>query len=449
MAAGWFSGVGALALYAFTAPRTVGSGDAAEFQVLSATGGIAHAGYPALVLLLRLFHLLPIGSAALRANLLSCVAGAVAVGLVACVATRWSGRAWAGIASALALALSRVMWSESTIAGVHAFTLALDASLFVLLGLALGFAPLTYLVLADRPGRPMNYLEDTLDLSSGQYLPAGTPPMSHLQRVEWLLSAKQYLVNSPYRPFQESPRRLFYLACDLIMNSLLPLGLLGGLAGIWIACRQRRREGWLLAAWMAGVLTLLLYGASFEMTPIFFLPGLWALALGLGLALNAASDRARWVPAVALVLLALAPIVRLLAPAPAFARGIAGRALLLWPAGEGPFAREQDWASYGREVMANLPPRSMVLVCWKEAGALRYFQYAEPLRGDVEFLYTCRNAVRVGHARERGRAEGRPVFATYEPAPSAAPGAARVQSVRPPGLWSLRPLPDVAPGIRR
>ena len=70
---------GPLALYAWTAARTVQGGDAAEFGLIGLRGGVAHPpGYPLYSLLLRLFGHLPINPPFFRVALTSVVCGAAA-----------------------------------------------------------------------------------------------------------------------------------------------------------------------------------------------------------------------------------------------------------------------------------------------------------------------------------------------------------------------------------
>src|SRR5262249_25539860 len=124
---GWIAGAIALVVYVASNQPYVHAGDPGEVQTLASTGGIAPAGYAPVVLLLRAFGHLPISTMGFRANLLSCVAGAVAVGLAAFAGARLSGNALAGGTAALAFALGRSPWKESTEASVHAPALALDA----------------------------------------------------------------------------------------------------------------------------------------------------------------------------------------------------------------------------------------------------------------------------------------------------------------------------------
>src|SRR5262245_47136771 len=72
-------GLAAFLFYAWTTSPYVLNEDIAEFQALSATHGISHAGYPLYLLALELFHRLPFSTVAYRANLVSGFAAAIAV----------------------------------------------------------------------------------------------------------------------------------------------------------------------------------------------------------------------------------------------------------------------------------------------------------------------------------------------------------------------------------
>ena len=126
------AGFGALALYVGTLSPFVDTNDPAEFQTLAASGGIAHAGYPAYVMLLELAGSVPVRTLAWRANLLTACFGAVAVALLAYTAYRWTSRRAAALVSAAVFATAITTWNESTLAGVHAPTLAVDGALLLL-----------------------------------------------------------------------------------------------------------------------------------------------------------------------------------------------------------------------------------------------------------------------------------------------------------------------------
>lgn len=109
-----------LALYAFTAPRSVALEDDALFVLSSYFLGIEHPpGYPLFTLIGHLFAQLPFGSVAYRVHLASAFFGALS-GAAAwlCARLLLPGRLPAYIA-ALGLGLSPVFWSQSIIAEVY------------------------------------------------------------------------------------------------------------------------------------------------------------------------------------------------------------------------------------------------------------------------------------------------------------------------------------------
>jgi hypothetical protein len=110
-----------LALYLYTLGPTVGQADTFEFQVVAPTLGIAHpTGYPLYILSGKIFSLLPFGSVAWRVNLTSAIFGTTAVVLVFQLIYRLTGRSLVALAASLALAFSRVFWSQAVVAEVYA-----------------------------------------------------------------------------------------------------------------------------------------------------------------------------------------------------------------------------------------------------------------------------------------------------------------------------------------
>jgi hypothetical protein len=86
--------------------------------------------------------------------------------------------------------------------------------------------------------------------------------------------------------------------------------------------------------------------------------------------------------------------------------------------------------------MRELEPKAVVLTCWQLGTTLRYFQYAEPLRTDVDVLYHCR-LPEPGFAA--ADSAGRPIYTTY-PLTSQMTGGRRFQMVgswRAGGLWRI------------
>ena len=91
--------------------------------------GILHpTGYPLYSLLGTLFSLIPVGSVAYRANLLSAVAAAGAVAVMVLIAVRLGVRPVVAFAAGLALAFTGTVWQEATFSemnGLHVFIVAL------------------------------------------------------------------------------------------------------------------------------------------------------------------------------------------------------------------------------------------------------------------------------------------------------------------------------------
>jgi hypothetical protein len=114
--------IAALALYTRTLMPGLGVWDTAEFQAIGPVLGIAHpTGYPTYTLLAWLASVvLPIGDAAFRANLLSALLVAGAVGLVAGTVTMLTRRIVAGAAAGLALAVASTAWTVALSADPHA-----------------------------------------------------------------------------------------------------------------------------------------------------------------------------------------------------------------------------------------------------------------------------------------------------------------------------------------
>ncbi|HTM57908.1 MAG TPA: DUF2723 domain-containing protein [Candidatus Udaeobacter sp.] len=376
--AAWLAGGIAFAIYLATNQPYVHAGDPGEFQTLASVGGIAHAGYVPVVLLLQLFGHLPISTMAFRANLLSCVAGATAVGFAAFVATRLCGNWLAALAAALAFALGRTPWKESTEASVHAPALALDAILLFLTlrfanrpdrrgaffiglvgglaalshlsasslapvilavgivaarqrrlrmsqvvaaagGLALGLSAIGYMLVVDQPNRPMNYIEDVLRLEPAEFIPHGPVPQTRIARTAWLLSGRQYFgyAHPPGWKPDSRLRRGVELATEVGLNQCPLWGFPLALLGAWALWKRRARGAWIIGAWFASDLLLTNSAASGWIASYFFLPGLWTLSIAIAAGLDEVGRRwKRPAFALAAVLVVTAPIVRLSIPRP-------------------------------------------------------------------------------------------------------------------------------------
>jgi hypothetical protein len=131
----------AFAVYAATAPRTVGLEDDSLFVLSSYFLGIEHPpGYPLFTLVGHLFTYLPVGSIAYRVHLASAFFGALSVGAAwLCARCLVAGRLPAYVA-AVALGASPVFWSQAIIAEVYTLN-TLFLLVLVYLGLKAGEAP--------------------------------------------------------------------------------------------------------------------------------------------------------------------------------------------------------------------------------------------------------------------------------------------------------------------
>ena len=125
-----------LALYVPTLLPDIGFWDTAEFQAIGPVLGIAHpTGYPAYTLLAWLASVVlqPLGTEAFRANLLSALLMAFAVGSLAVAVTLLTRRRALGLAAGLLLGLAPTVWGNAVRADAHALHLALVSLLLVVL----------------------------------------------------------------------------------------------------------------------------------------------------------------------------------------------------------------------------------------------------------------------------------------------------------------------------
>jgi hypothetical protein len=124
------AGVALLALAVYVRsllPGTGYSGDTAKWQFLGVVGGIPHpTGYPLYVMIDQAFvGLVPWGSAAWRANLLSAVLGAATVAALHWLLRLLGVRAAVAAATALTFGVTTTFWTQSVVAEVYTLLLLL------------------------------------------------------------------------------------------------------------------------------------------------------------------------------------------------------------------------------------------------------------------------------------------------------------------------------------
>jgi Protein of unknown function (DUF2723) len=230
------AGLIALAAYVRTLLPGGAFGDWGEMQTVPHVLGVAHpTGYPTYILLSWLAHLVPVGSIAFRANLLSAVLVAGALGVTVAILLRLGTRPAIAVGTALALGAVGTVWAAATVAEVNPLHLLFVAALLhralvweerrrlrdlvvgaVLLGLAAGNHLLTLFVapfvalfvlwvgrreIAARPRILVTAVAaGLLAMCVYLYIPiaaAGDPPLPYnhpvtLDAVFWLVSGAQF-----------------------------------------------------------------------------------------------------------------------------------------------------------------------------------------------------------------------------------------------------------------
>ena len=122
--------VATFVVFAMTALRGVSFGDWAEMQHVPARLEVPHpTGFPLYVLLGKAFSLIPVGSVAFRATLLSATAAAAAMGMLVLIAGRLGVRPVIALAAGIALAATATLWEEATFPEMNTLHLLLCAVL--------------------------------------------------------------------------------------------------------------------------------------------------------------------------------------------------------------------------------------------------------------------------------------------------------------------------------
>jgi MFS family permease len=308
--------------------------DGGDLITAAATLGIAHpSGYPTYLLLARAFQWLPIGTLAMRTNLMSAVCASLAAGLVtAIVSTAYSGPRRFGLAGGLvagvAFGLSPLLWSQAVITEVHALhALCIAAILYTLplgrqspqpsgrshflagalLGLALGNHLTTALLLPpwlilsgweNGKPQPARLAWRLAGLAAGllvyAYLPlraAAHPPInwgnpSTLEGMWWVISGGPYRALAFGLPQALVGARVQGWASLLIAQFGL-VGMVAAFYGLFFGAAMATRVK-LVTGWVAGVSSIFAIGYNTADSYAYLLPAFLALAIWLGLGLATA-----------------------------------------------------------------------------------------------------------------------------------------------------------------
>ena len=121
-----------LAVYLATLQKDILPADSGEFQLLVTQLGILHQpGRPLYTLVGKLFTLLPVGTPALRLNLMSALLAAGTLTVVGATVRRMVGPSrggmWGGIAATLALGTTTTFWAQATTTNIRMPTAFLTA----------------------------------------------------------------------------------------------------------------------------------------------------------------------------------------------------------------------------------------------------------------------------------------------------------------------------------
>lgn len=399
-----------LGLYLETLGRSVGQADTFEFQVVAPTLGVAHpTGYPLFILLGKLFSLFPFGSIAWRVNLTSAGAATAALAVLYELLLRLERQPLTALLAVMALAFSRVLWSQAVVAEVYALNLFFVAAalsllwrllegkggpstvraLALLLGLSLT-NHLTMVLLLPAVALTLLLARPRLDgrqwagaaalfllgLAVYAYIPLRWPA---LHDGRWM-GAGEFLAYITGRQFSgalqwellRSPTR--YLLVGRLL--LQPFGWAGAALAafglLWLAARRRRLA--LLTA--PTFLLYALYGVAYLvpdisvfMLPAHLLMALW-MASGLAALVNAARRLPAWLPSLLLALFALLPLSR------------------IWLNLEAVDQSGRNQAEMWGRAVLDLPlaPGAAVLADGEKFAPLYYLQQIEGLRPDLDLV---------------------------------------------------------------
>ena len=444
-----------LALYISSVAPTLSWGwrgfgvDGGDLLAAAYNLGVPHPpGYPTYTLLVKLFSILvPWGDFAFRANLLSAILGATTVLLLyyivlsllrAIAPTDRDAtlpRIAAAVLSALALAVSPLFWSHSTIAEVYTLNAVFVAAMILLavrtalptstagsgnpatyrgtrnlflfaflLGLGLGnhltllllVPPLIYWFLTTVGWRrllsPWHLLALALGLSVYMYLPiraSQTPPINwgdadNLSGFIWMITAEPYQDYAFRLPVSDLVNRLGSWV-RLFFEQVNVLGVFLGLAG---ANYLRQRVPQLFITTVTFLLILSVYSISYgtKDSIVYMIPGTLVFALWMGLGFYWVSAEVprlllgRWPAVTGFRLVALLAVITLaLVPGLSLALNYSSQNL------------RSDFTvrDHYRELIESVPPKSVVMAKSEEdVFGLWYIRYADQRREDVLIVAT-------------------------------------------------------------
>jgi hypothetical protein len=485
--------VGALLLYRQTlAPSVVALfDDTLEFPLAAERLAVLHpTGYPLYAVLSGLVARLPVGELAFRVNLLSAVAGALAVGALAAlilalaVGDRRAGDRVGAVVGALLLAGSSVFWSQAVVAEVYtlaaalailavlatlravrlgtgwgwvAFTIGLGLAhhrTFVLLLPALAFAAVVFGAAPPlRSWRVGSIVRTWWPLALGLLLYLYLPLRAEVGSLDGayrndLGTFLGWVTGTVYSGFLRDnplarPGNPLTAYLDLVVSQLTPVGLALGAVGLaWLAARS-----WplllLLAPWYApAALFAVLYRVADadvfalpSLLPLFAAAGLGVVAIGraLGAAVAPLTPPLRFVGRLGMIGVLVATLLLPLR-------------VLTATYDDVDLSAELTVRSYGLDVLAQpLPASSAIIGLLGESSLFQYLQTALGARPDIAVRFADAEEARRA-AVEAALAEGREVYLT-RPLPGLAERY-HLTGIGPLIAVERAPTETLPPGVR-
>jgi len=411
-------GAVALVVYARTLMPGIAFGDWGEMQTVAHVLGVAHpTGYPVYVVLAWLVELVPIGSIAFRANLLSAVFVGATISTVTLISIRLGVRPLIAGAGALAFGAIGTVWAAATVAEVNPLHLLFVALILhralvwedrrspsdlvlggLLVGLALGnhllilfiapFVAVFVLWVGRREfmARPWTLVlapaAVLLGLAVYVYIPLAAgqaPPLPYnhpvtLDGVLWLVSGTQFRGQFDFLSLHGPGAFVAALPTlwALLAARATPILPILGVAGLAILVLRRPAFGLLCAAILGS--GVYLWANYLQLEHYLLVPWLM-LAIG---------------GAVALEWIAVAITPRPSRNATFDAGVLVGTAALMfalalgtinWPASDR--SRDESGHDYVDAVFAALPPDAAILSYWDASTPLWHGRYVEGRRPDV------------------------------------------------------------------
>jgi len=498
-----------LALYAALAAPTVLFGDSAELQAVALRGGIAHpSGYPAFVLIGRVFARVPFPDPAYRITFMAAFFAAATVALLVRTIAELGIPRGAALAGALVLGASFTFWQVALRAEVYSLALFLGflalwrtlvalrgtslraallagllagialsghlmlAPLAAVLGLTLawhvartqrhaipalaallaafllGLTPYLYLVWADTHVVAFNYyhLVQQVQMPDGPAADFDTP----WKRLRWMVTGRGLYPAVPFPfSFQGTARGVTRCLLELFLFELGPVALALAAWGFARMLRARARDAIVLGA--AAAAAILFSGAIAPATHM----GIFLMPATLVCAIFAAAALEPWIargalPGALLLAAALVPphAIRMRAndhPIGPWHLHVEREDPALAPDRVPSYRHLRAPRLYGEQVLDAIPRDALVLAEWSEFANLTYFRIVERRRPDLELQMMSETHLTERIVRwQSGHAAGAPLVFLSRP-PALAPAAPLDSTRLAIGRWIWIRRAPVAP----